>query len=231
MYKGSVSASVDRRSIAQHLRSRITFLVTGEESLSPADMLLQLLGIEPQVVDGPTARAATTFHAQAIPRESFQVAVQDAADFVRRNHRLPNQVFIGAESLSLPDFTATLAAAVLSSSDSIPVTPGLVEFEKYFATDASKSFNWVIHPQGFAAPELLELGKLQGWTLKPALLSQARKKDTPIHAAVAQGARSSWSPKDGKKASANPPDRLAVAPPGLQPGRFQVGGAISRTHH
>jgi hypothetical protein len=176
MYKRPAPGAVNRRTIAQHLRSRITFLTAGDESLSPADMLLQLLGIEPQVVDGPTARAATTLRAPTIPRTTLQTAAQDAADFIRRNHRLPNQVFIGAETLSLPDFTATLAAAALSSSDSIPVTPGNLEFEKYFATDPVKSFDWVIHPQGFSAPEILELGKLQGWTLKPARLVASGKK-------------------------------------------------------
>ncbi len=178
MYKRPVPGSADRRVIAQHLRSRITFLTTGNDSLSPADMLLQLLGIEPQVVDGPTVRAATTLQAKTIPRATFQTAAQDAAEFIRRNHRLPNQVFIGAETLSLPDFAATLAAAFLSSSESVAVTPGQLEFEKYFATDAEKSFNWVIHPQGFSAPELLELGKLQGWTLKPAQLLPANKKSS-----------------------------------------------------
>jgi hypothetical protein len=28
----------------------------------------------------------------------------------------------------------------------------------------------LIHPDGFSAPELLELGRPQGWTLKPARL-------------------------------------------------------------
>jgi hypothetical protein len=31
-------------------------------------------------------------------------------------------------------------------------------------------FSWPIHPAGFSAPELLELGRLQAWTLKPARL-------------------------------------------------------------
>ena len=61
--------------------------------------------------------------ARTIPRTTLQTATR-IRRFIRRNHRLPNQVFIGAETLSLPDFTATLAVAVLSSSDSIAVTPG-----------------------------------------------------------------------------------------------------------
>jgi hypothetical protein len=47
---------------------------------------------------------------------------------------------------------------------------GNPEFEKYVATDAVKSFDWPIHPAGFRAPELLEMGRLQAWTLKPARL-------------------------------------------------------------
>jgi hypothetical protein len=42
--------------------------------------------------------------------------------------------------------------------------------QKYISTDDSGSFSWPIHPEGFRAPELLELGRLQAWTLKPARL-------------------------------------------------------------
>ena len=170
IYQRPIPRRGDRRAFAQHLRSQITFLSLRNETYSPADMLLHLLGIEPQVVDGPTGRSKSTVRAKTVPRSSFQAASIEAAKFIRQNHRLPNEVFIGAEVLSLPDFTATLAAAELTHSDMIPVVQGKVEFEKYFATDAAKSFGWVIHPEGFEAPELLELGRLQGWTLKPALL-------------------------------------------------------------
>ena len=36
--------------------------------------------------------------------------------------------------------------------------------------EPAKAFAWPIYPDGFSAPELLELGRLQGWTLKPARL-------------------------------------------------------------
>ena len=88
----------------------------------------------------------------------------------------PTKVFIGADTLSLPDFAATLAASLLSNTDPVPVTRGNVQFEQYFSKEPAESFRWPIHPQGFAAPELLELGRLQGWTLKPArLASQASR--------------------------------------------------------
>jgi hypothetical protein len=171
IYKDPVPARVDRMLIAKHLRDGINYLNSGGETLSPADMVLQLLGLEPQVVDGPTARGKTSWHSDTIPRAAFEAATRDAADFVRHNKRLPNQVFVGAETLSLTDFVATLAASAGTSSDPVRVTRSDLKFERYFSKDPVKSFNWPIHPLGFAAPELLELGKLQGWTLKPARLT------------------------------------------------------------
>jgi hypothetical protein len=37
-------------------------------------------------------------------------------------------------------------------------------------TDGVRSFDWVIHPEGFQAPQLLDMARLQAWTLKPAVL-------------------------------------------------------------
>jgi hypothetical protein len=44
--------------------------------------------------------------------------------------------------------------------------------DKYVANDDPKIFNWVIHPEGFHAPKLMELAKLQAWTLKPAVMKK-----------------------------------------------------------
>jgi hypothetical protein len=74
--------------------------------------------------------------------------------------------------LSLADFAATLAGSVLSPAADVPVIRGRIEFERYFATDPYNPFNWIIHPKGFSGAHLLELGRLQGWTLKPARLAE-----------------------------------------------------------
>jgi hypothetical protein len=174
LYRSPVAAPPDRKRIAGHLSRSIEFLAAGGETYSPADMLLALLDVPPQVVDGPTAPGVTTVSAASIERRAFERAAEDAAGFIKRNHRLPNEVFIGAETLSLADFAATLAASVQAQSDTIPLVRGRIAFERYFSTDAKKSFNWVIHPPDFAAPELLELGRLQGWTLKPARLMPSK---------------------------------------------------------
>ncbi len=174
LYGSPVPGAVDARSAAAALSGHLLFAKVQNQTLSPADMLVALLGLEPQIVDGPTAAGETTYAKAAIPEAGFRRATLDTADFVRATHRLPHQVFIGAETLSLSDFAATLAGSVLHPQSQVPVLKGNVEFEKYFASDPRKSFQWPIHPEGFSGAHLLALGRLQGWTLKPASLPRPR---------------------------------------------------------
>jgi hypothetical protein len=155
--------------IKAHLAARQTFLVAGASALSAADMLLALLGMEPQAVEGPSSRGTTTWREGSLPRAAFDRAKADAVSFIQANHRLPAEIWIGSVRLSLSDFAATLAADDGVSS-AVSVRKGNAEMEKYVTTDADQSFRWPIHPDGFTASQLLELGRLQAWTLKPAQL-------------------------------------------------------------
>jgi glutathione S-transferase len=170
IYADAPSGHIDRAAIAAHLAQRQTFLVTPEgTALSAADMLLILLGIEPGHVEGPAQRLETTYRADSIPRAAFERAQRDVVNFIRVNRRLPSQVWIGSERLSPADFAATLAANY-GGSGAVKVAKGNPEMEKYISRDAQRAFRWPIHPEGFSAPGLLELGRLQAWTLKPARL-------------------------------------------------------------
>ena len=60
LYGSPVPASQNRAQIAEHLATKQTFLLSGQDSLSAADMVLALLGMDPQVVDGPATRVAST---------------------------------------------------------------------------------------------------------------------------------------------------------------------------
>jgi hypothetical protein len=169
LYRSQTPPQLDSHKIAEHLSKEITFLQTDAGDFSAADLLLQLLGMPPQIVDGPTTRGETTYHSDTIPDWLFEEATHETVSFINAHHRLPAEVWVGSQTLSLADFTATLAGHVLSGGQ-VRVAHGKADFEKYFATDAKKSFQWPIHPKDFSAPELLELGRLQGWTLKPARL-------------------------------------------------------------
>ncbi len=168
-YEKPVPGRVDRQLAAAQLRRGISFAEAGGQTMSAADMLLALLGVAPQTVDGPTAAVATTYRKATIPAAALERAAVDAAAFIRQSGRLPNAVFVGAECLSLVDFTATLAAAYGSNGE-VNVVRGTTGFDKYFAADGKRPFNWVIHREGFDGGPLLDLGRLQGWTLKPARL-------------------------------------------------------------
>jgi len=170
LYANPLPRNVDRQAVKDHLSRHIVFGDVGGVTLSPAEMLTALLHVEPQTIDGPTAAGRTTYSHGFIPAAAFGRAVAEAGDYVRRFKRLPNEIFVGAETLSLADFTATLAGAGAAGSD-IPVAHGNIEFTGYFASDSRKPFSWVIHPEGFDGGPLLELGRLQGWTLKPARLA------------------------------------------------------------
>jgi hypothetical protein len=169
LYGSPTPAPVSRARIAEHLAKKQTFLLTEQDSLSAADMMLALLDMDPQVVDGPATRIASTLRGDTIARMALERAKADVQSFIRLNQRLPAEVWIGSEKLSIGDFAATLAA-YNGTSASAGIHRANLEFEKYFSTDAKGSFSWPIHPEGFSAPELLELGRLQGWTLKPARL-------------------------------------------------------------
>jgi hypothetical protein len=113
-------------------------------------------------------RAATTLKAQEIPRAVFDRAKQDAVRTITQVGRLPDSVWIGSQELALPDFAATLAAD--TGRANVLVQKGKLGIESRIGTNAAKLYNWVIHPEGYAPENLLELARLQAWTLKPAKL-------------------------------------------------------------
>src|SRR4051812_20389561 len=169
MYDGPAAGPVDRRAAAERLRQGIGFAEVGGQTLSAAELLMAALGMTLRVVDGPTGAGKTTYTKTAIPVAAFGRTRTETVAFVERFGRLPNELFVGPDTLSLVDFAATLAAA---GEGDVTVVRGKTAFDGQFSTDGKKSFNWVIHPEGFDGSALLELGRLQGWTLKPARMKK-----------------------------------------------------------
>lgn len=107
---------------------------------------------------------------------AFAQAVRDTSEYCRTSHRLPDEVWIGAESISPADYLATLARTVedLIVSGNIPTNvirrDGRYTADRYVAEDSLDLWSWPIFPEGFHAPRIVELARLQAWTLKPAVL-------------------------------------------------------------
>jgi len=114
----------------------------------------------------------------SIPWPAFRDAVLDVRAYLRQSTRVPARVFIGAEAIAPADFLAAMAFALDqyhkngNFPDSVPVRQNLeVLPARHVAKDTPDLFGgWVIHPKGFRAPKILEVARLQAWTLKPAIL-------------------------------------------------------------
>lgn len=136
--------------------------ITFNDQHSAAELLVALLGMSPRYVDGPTARTTTLAKATTWPEDLWQRTLADVRNFITTEQRLPSEVWVGSDRLSLADFAATLAAGNRT------LTRGILLFEKHIGVDGRKNFDWVIHPPGFDGSSLLEMGRWQAWTLKPA---------------------------------------------------------------
>ncbi len=132
-------------------------------------------------LDGP-ARAFTsssgTLRSSTFQWEAFANTVSDTAAFCRTNRRMPDEIWIGVESFAPADFLATLGGALehaISSGQppaSVERRTGRFTADRYVAEDSVKLWDWPIFPEGFHAPRLMELARLQAWTLKVAVLQR-----------------------------------------------------------
>jgi hypothetical protein len=127
---------------------------------------------------GPDHEAFAT-EMNSVPWSDFREAVRDAQNYLKANGRVPARVFIGAEAIPPLDFLTGMAFALNEQrkNGSLParilLQPGLELLPaRHVAKDTPDLFGgWVIHPTGFRAPKILEVARLQAWTLKPAVLA------------------------------------------------------------
>ena len=114
----------------------------------------------------------------SITWDEFLEARRDAQNYVKTYHRVPSRIFIGSTSIPPGDFLVALAADYMEGakadspkSMTVPIRAMEVLPEKHIADDPKgKLFGgWIIHKEGFKAPKILDVAKLQTWTLKPAI--------------------------------------------------------------
>ena len=165
----------------------------GQQAYSCADQFELLLRAVEAVIDGkvpqfpvrlwgvlgPEAAPPPSSERTRLEWPAFRDAVKDLGDFVRTNKRLPSRVFVGSEALPPADFLCGLASVwgFYSQQGRLPTTEGVllghaVELlpAQHVAEDTPGLFGgWIIHKEGFRAPHLMNLARLQAWTLKPAV--------------------------------------------------------------
>ena len=173
--------------------SGVDFQVIGDRAYSVADQFELLVRAVGELVEGrkprfplqaigllgPDAPPALTSEATHLDWFAFRDATRDVLDFVKTQQRIPSRVFIGADAVPPADFLVSLASAYdyHRTNGKLPLeggaTPGknleLVPARRV-AKDTPDLFGgWIIHKEGFRAPKILEIARLQAWTLKPAI--------------------------------------------------------------
>lgn len=124
----------------------------------------------------PFISSAGKARPSALPWQAWINTAPDVASYCQSHGRIPDEVWIGVERISPKDYLATLASVIVEWTasrqhpDQVTVRDGTLTTEGYVHDDSPNLWGWVIFPEGFHAPKIMELARLQAWTLKPALL-------------------------------------------------------------
>jgi hypothetical protein len=108
---------------------------------------------------------------------AVRVAVANARGFIQSQQRVPARIFLGPDAVAPADFLVALASVYAqfgqqeTPGESVVLGSGTeVRPARHVAKDTPGLYGgWVIHREGFRAPKVLEVARLQAWTLKPAL--------------------------------------------------------------
>jgi hypothetical protein len=128
--------------------------------------------------DGPPPAQAAS---RQLAWTEWRAAVLDCLDYLQVERRVPARVFIGADPVAPADFLGSLAdgflrcrgANGLPKSGTVTLSHGReVLPARHVASDTPGLFGgWIIHKEGFRAPQIMEVARWQAWTLKPAILA------------------------------------------------------------
>jgi len=108
--------------------------------------------------------------------DQFARTSLDVEGFVSKNQRIPNVIWLGSAAVAPERYLAALGkvgGALLAGQAppaTVEIAPARLAAAEYVAADTTSLWDWVIFPPGFHSPHLMDLARLQAWTLKPALL-------------------------------------------------------------
>lgn len=182
--------------LAESVNSSIRYYKVNDVVLSPAEIfylvLSSLIDIEenkllkiakkkfnlPPIIYGPTKRINSEL--SSCNQRDFLSACRWTLEFINKNNHVPDSIKIEDRNISPIDLFATANALISSisngskndsnseeiSSSTVKIRKGTLVLEDQVKEEGV--WNWVIFPENFNAPNIIELAKLQTWTLKPA---------------------------------------------------------------
>jgi peptidoglycan/xylan/chitin deacetylase (PgdA/CDA1 family) len=115
-----------------------------------------------------------------VPWNQFARTVQDVEEFLEKNDRVPSVVHLGSRPVSPESYLVALGQVTTrllvraEPPEKVSFAPARLGAGQYVADDSPQLWGWVIFPEGFHAPKMMGLAKLQAWTLKPSSPSGTR---------------------------------------------------------
>jgi hypothetical protein len=179
--------------LASGAANGLDFIRNGNRTYSAADQFGLLTAVVANLVAGqkpgfpliaqsllgPDGPPPLTNERTHIDWPAFRMAVADVANFVQTQGRVPARVFIGPDAISPAVFLVGLGQVYdfYRAHGSLPIGAGVdlakevdVRAARRVAEDSPGLFGgWIIHKENFRAPKILEIARLQAWTLKPAI--------------------------------------------------------------
>jgi hypothetical protein len=138
-------------------------------------------------LDGTPYGPGSIAHGVAMPEGSLEIAWNqfsrtslDVNAFLENRRSIPNAVWFGSTTVTPEAYLLALAGitqALVSKGrvpDSVTVLPARLAAVQWVANDSPAIWKWPIVPPGFRSAHLMELARLQAWTIKPAILEDAR---------------------------------------------------------
>jgi hypothetical protein len=172
--------------IAGQVEAEVNFQVHETYTLSPAEVMTLLAeqmtvrlrdnagGLLPFTVYGPSQPPPQLAEQVELPWPQFERSLRDLRWFIKSHHQIPSAVWLGSKPVPPEAFLLAMAKTASESTArgapprKVTISPARLATEKYVAADSREIWSWAIFPPEFHSGHIMELARLQAWTLKPA---------------------------------------------------------------
>ena len=177
--------------ISDHFARKLKYLKLGRHYISPAEAFYALSsflssyyleGKLPSIVEcakvlGPIQKPRTLKRRVIISLSEFLKKVCEVKLYLNAMGVIPHEIKIERHTIGPGDFMKAMASICLKLLEKRPIREISVEpFRQAPELDfdledrVKRGWKWIIFPEKFSAPRILEYTLLQSWTLKPAVL-------------------------------------------------------------
>ncbi|MGC8970793.1 MAG: hypothetical protein ACP5K2_01155 [bacterium] len=173
--------------LAKEINSKITYYGFDRITLSPAEIFYLALSLLVNLIDNNLCIVESKFKlpdtiygpikridSEVIffNKEDLAFACRWILEFINKNGRIPEAITIQDKIVSPIDFfaTANVLISQLPINTSLPENIKIIKGNLLLESQVKEEgvWDWIILPEDFSAPNIIELAKLQTWTLKPA---------------------------------------------------------------